>query len=148
MSSTPERIAVFGAGVMGAGIAQVMAIAGHEVRCIDISDTALDAGRATVDGGRYGLRSAVARGRLTDEEADAALRRITFSTDADAARDVLLDAARVDATHPQPHLLLSQVYFRLGLEEDAAREKEIASRLRRHRPETLESIPGRTFGGK
>lgn len=61
------------------------------------------------------------------------------------AQDVLLEAATVDETHPQPHLLLSQVCFRLGDEERARKEKELAARLRQGRPEALESIPGRTY---
>lgn len=87
MSTHSEAIAVFGAGVMGAGIAQVLALSGHEVRCIDISDSALEAGRATVDTGKYGLASAVKRGLITQDQAGAALARITFTTDSSAAAD-------------------------------------------------------------
>lgn len=83
-----ERIAVMGAGVMGSGIAQVMAIAGHDVVCYDVVDEALDKGRATVDTGRFGLKGAVERGRLTAGEAEAALQRITFTTALDAIDDV------------------------------------------------------------
>jgi 3-hydroxybutyryl-CoA dehydrogenase len=95
-----ERIGVMGAGVMGSGIAQVMAIAGHEVICYDVAPEALDAGRATVDTGRFGVKSAVERGKLTGEEADATLARITFSGDLDevANTDVIIEAVpeRID----------------------------------------------------
>lgn len=89
-----ERIGVMGAGVMGSGIAQVMAIAGHEVVCYDIAEEALDKGRATVDTGRFGVRGAVERGKLTAEEADAALARLSFTTELDrvAATDVVIEA--------------------------------------------------------
>jgi 3-hydroxybutyryl-CoA dehydrogenase/3-hydroxyacyl-CoA dehydrogenase len=89
-----ERVGVMGAGVMGAGIAQVLAIAGHEVVCYDISPDALAAGRAGVETGRFGVRGAVERGKLTDAEADAALGRLTFSDDLDAvaASDVIVEA--------------------------------------------------------
>lgn len=90
-----ERIGVLGAGVMGSGIAQVMAIAGHEVVCYDVADEALAKGRAIVDTGRFGVRSAVERGKLTAEEADAALGRLTFSSDFDeavATADVVIEA--------------------------------------------------------
>jgi 3-hydroxyacyl-CoA dehydrogenase len=89
-----ERIGVMGAGVMGSGIAQVMAIAGHEVVCYDVAEEALDKGRATVDTGRFGVKSAVERGKLKPDEADAALARITFSSDLDevAATDVVIEA--------------------------------------------------------
>lgn len=83
-----ETIAVMGAGVMGSGIAQVLAIAGHQVICRDLDDGVLDAAREGVDTGRFGVRSAVERGKLTSDEADAALGRLTFTTDLDAAVDV------------------------------------------------------------
>jgi 3-hydroxyacyl-CoA dehydrogenase len=75
------RIGVLGAGVMGAGIAQVMAVAGHEVICHDVSSDALAAGRTEVDTGRFGVRSAVERGKLTSEQARDALARLNFSED-------------------------------------------------------------------
>jgi 3-hydroxybutyryl-CoA dehydrogenase len=89
-----ERIAVMGAGVMGSGIAQVMAIARHEVTCYDVAADALDKGRAVVDTGRFGVRGAVERGKLTAEEAEAALGRITFTSDLDhvAAADLVIEA--------------------------------------------------------
>jgi 3-hydroxybutyryl-CoA dehydrogenase/3-hydroxyacyl-CoA dehydrogenase len=79
---------------MGAGIAQVMAIAGHEVVCHDISADALAKGREGVDTGRFGVRGAVERGKLTAEEADAALGRLTFSDDVAALHgtDVIIEA--------------------------------------------------------
>ncbi len=88
------RISVLGAGVMGSGIAQVCAIAGHDVVGYDISAAALDAAREHVTTGRFGLESAVGRGKLTRAEADAALAHITFSTTfADAAAvDLVIEA--------------------------------------------------------
>ena len=44
MAPRPEQIAVLGAGTMGAGIAQVAALAGDEVRLFDVSAEARDAG--------------------------------------------------------------------------------------------------------
>ncbi len=82
------RIGVMGAGVMGSGIAQVLAIAGHEVTCRDVSDEVLDAAREGVDTGRFGVKSAVERGKLTPDEAEAALARVSFTTDLAAAVDV------------------------------------------------------------
>lgn len=80
-------VGVLGAGVMGAGIAQVLAIAGHEVRCHDRSSEALDRAVDIVDTGRFGLRSAVDRGKLDHDEADASLARIAFTADAEALHD-------------------------------------------------------------
>jgi 3-hydroxybutyryl-CoA dehydrogenase len=83
-----ERIGIMGAGVMGSGIAQVLAVSGHEVICRDLSEDVLGAAREGVDTGRFGVRNAVERGKLTSEEADAALGRLTFTTDLATAVDV------------------------------------------------------------
>jgi len=82
-----ERVAVMGAGVMGAGIAQVMAIAGHEVVGYDVSREVLAKAHDEVATGRFGVRGAVERGKLAVDEADAALARITFTDDLDAVAD-------------------------------------------------------------
>ena len=89
-----ERIGVMGGGVMGAGIAQVMAIAGHEVTCYDIAGAALAKAREGVATGRFGVRGAVERGKLTSEEADAALARLSFTDDLSALHlsDVVIEA--------------------------------------------------------
>lgn len=81
-------IGVLGAGVMGAGIAQVLAIAGHRVVCHDVSADALEAARGHVDTGRFGVQGAVQRGKLTADEAAAALARIDFTGDGGAIHDV------------------------------------------------------------
>ena len=79
---------------MGSGIAQVMAIAGHDVACYDVAADALDKGRANVETGRFGVRGAVERGKLSADEADAAMARILFTTDVQAVwdRDVIIEA--------------------------------------------------------
>lgn len=79
------RIAVIGAGVMGSGIAQVLAQAGNEVHCTDVADEALAKAREGVTNGRYGFERAVDRGKLDRAQADAALARLSFSTNFEAA---------------------------------------------------------------
>lgn len=83
-----ERIGVMGAGVMGSGIAQVLAISGHEVICRDLEEEVLDRAREGVDTGRFGVKGAVERGKLTADEANAALGRLSFTTDVETAVDV------------------------------------------------------------
>ena len=83
-----ERIGVMGAGVMGSGIAQVLAVAGHEVVCRDLDDAVLASARESVASGRFGVDGTVARGKITADEAAAALGRLTFTTDLDRAVDV------------------------------------------------------------
>jgi 3-hydroxyacyl-CoA dehydrogenase len=77
-----------GAGVMGAGIAQVCALAGDTVICYDVSAEALAAGPQHVVAGRFGLRGAVERGKITQADADAAQRRLTFTANLDDVADV------------------------------------------------------------
>jgi tetratricopeptide (TPR) repeat protein len=61
------------------------------------------------------------------------------------AKNELLRAVAIDPKHPQPRLLLSQLYFRLGDEEAAAREKVLSLKLRRDNPEAMEGRQGRSF---
>lgn len=73
-----EQIAVIGAGTMGNGIAQVCAVAGYQVTLIDVADTALQRGLATLG---KNLERQVNKQTLTREQAEAALTRIRTSTD-------------------------------------------------------------------
>ena len=79
------RIAVIGAGVMGSGMAQVLAQAGHDVHCTDVAEAVLAKARERVTSGRYGFERAVERGKLARADADAALARLRFSTAFEAA---------------------------------------------------------------
>jgi 3-hydroxybutyryl-CoA dehydrogenase len=91
---TNMTIGVLGAGVMGSGIAQVTAVAGYDTVCFDVDESALDAARRHVTTGRFGLDSGVARGKLTRDDADAALARIRFTHNFDeaAATDLVIEA--------------------------------------------------------
>jgi 3-hydroxyacyl-CoA dehydrogenase len=62
--------------------------------CYDVDASALTEARAHVTTGRFGLDSAVARGKVTRADADAALTRITFSDsfEAAAATDLVIEA--------------------------------------------------------
>ena len=71
-------IGVIGAGQMGNGIAHVAAMAGYDVRLVDISEPALERARATI---RKNLGRQVAKERISQDDADAALDRVTTSTD-------------------------------------------------------------------
>ncbi|GAB2601030.1 3-hydroxyacyl-CoA dehydrogenase family protein [Streptomyces capparidis] len=79
-----KKLAVIGAGLMGSGIAQVAAQAGYEVVLRDLTDEAL--GRAR-DGIRGSYEKFVAKGKLEEKDAEAALARITTTTDLQAAAD-------------------------------------------------------------
>lgn len=75
---------MIGAGLMGSGIAQVAAQAGHEVTLRDLTDEALTRGREAV---ASSFARFVKKGTLAQDDADAALGRITTTTDLDAAAD-------------------------------------------------------------
>lgn len=93
-------IGVFGAGVMGSGIAQVTATAGYPTVCYDIDADALAHGQEHVTTGRYGLDRGVEIGKFTREDADAALARLTFSASFEeaATTDLVIEAVpeRID----------------------------------------------------
>jgi 3-hydroxybutyryl-CoA dehydrogenase len=78
------RLAVIGAGLMGSGIAQISAQAGWDVVLRDVTDAALERG---VGGIRKSYDKFVAKGTLAVGEAEAALGRITTTTDLEAAAD-------------------------------------------------------------
>jgi 3-hydroxybutyryl-CoA dehydrogenase len=91
--STIERVAVLGAGTMGHGIAQVCAAVGYDVVMYDINDDAVDAGRIRV---ASNLEKGIARGKVTEQERDDTLSRLSVTTTvADAARDadLVIEAA-------------------------------------------------------
>ena len=73
-------LVVIGAGLMGSGIAQVAAAAGYQVTVRDVTDEALARGTAAI---ARSLDRFVGKGTTTREDADAALARITTTTDLD-----------------------------------------------------------------
>ena len=79
--STDSLIGVVGAGAMGAGIAQVAAVAGHRVVLADASAASIERARA---GHAKALARDVEKGRRTIADADAVLARLTYVAGADA----------------------------------------------------------------
>ncbi|MGW1224011.1 3-hydroxyacyl-CoA dehydrogenase family protein [Streptomyces sp. NPDC001515] len=79
-----RKLAVIGAGLMGSGIAQVSAQAGWDVVLRDVTDAALTRGH---DGIRASYDKFVSKGKLDAADAEAALGRITTTTDLDAVAD-------------------------------------------------------------
>ena len=79
-----NKLLVAGAGQMGAGIAQVSALAGLDVVLIDVADEFIQRGMAGI---QKGLGRMVDKGRLTAADRDAALARIATSLDMEAGAD-------------------------------------------------------------
>jgi 3-hydroxybutyryl-CoA dehydrogenase len=88
------KVGVLGAGVMGAGIAQVTATAGYETVCYDTDAEALERGLEHVTTGRYGFERGVERGKLSRDDADAARARLRFTSSFEeaAAVDLVVEA--------------------------------------------------------
>ncbi|HEU4490467.1 MAG TPA: 3-hydroxyacyl-CoA dehydrogenase NAD-binding domain-containing protein [Jiangellales bacterium] len=85
------QVAVIGAGLMGAGIAQVAAQAGWQVVLRDISEEALARGLSVIE---RSTAKFVEKDRMTAAERAATLERITTTTDLEAAAtaDVVVEA--------------------------------------------------------
>ena len=85
------RVGVVGCGLMGSGIAEVFARAGLDVKVSEANSEALESGRTRLTGS---LDTAVRRGKLSAEDRDAALARISFTAElADFAdRDLVIEA--------------------------------------------------------
>lgn len=78
------RIAVLGAGQMGAGIAQVASCAGFPVVMIDIEQKYIDRGIQTIE---KSLSKLVSKQKMTQEEADVAISLVSTSISREAASD-------------------------------------------------------------
>lgn len=90
-----KKAVVLGAGMMGAGIAYVLAKAGAEVVLKDISDEAAAKGKAYSEGL---LDKAISRGKSTEEKKAELLGRITPTADpaAAAGADIVIEAVFED----------------------------------------------------
>ena len=90
-----SRVGVVGAGTMGSGIAHVFAVAGIDVRLVDVDPVALDGARASIE---RNLARQVRRDRISAEEAGAALARIATERSLAALADaeVVVEAASED----------------------------------------------------
>lgn len=90
-----EAVGVVGGGIMGAGIAEVAARSGCSVVLREIDEAACAATRERITGS---LQRAVAAGKISTDEYDAVLHRLTFTTDLNdlADRNVVLEAVVED----------------------------------------------------
>jgi 3-hydroxybutyryl-CoA dehydrogenase len=99
-----ESVAVVGAGFMGAGIAESVAVAGLPVIVRDVDQASIDRARARIE---RSLERAVQGGKLDASHADVARSRIELTTDIDAVAeaDLIVEAVpevlelKVDVIH-------------------------------------------------
>jgi 3-hydroxybutyryl-CoA dehydrogenase len=93
-----ETIGVIGGGVMGSGIAQALAMGGARVTVRDLNEELIERSRATIVDGRYGMKRGVERGKTTQEDADAALERLVWTTSVEDLKhaDLIIEAVPED----------------------------------------------------
>ncbi|MDT0415817.1 3-hydroxyacyl-CoA dehydrogenase family protein [Streptomyces sp. DSM 41982] len=95
-----QKLVVVGAGLMGSGIAQVAAQAGWEVALRDVTDAALTRGTDAI---KTSYDRFVSKGKLAAADAEAALARITTTTDLDVAAEagIVVEAVfeKLDVKH-------------------------------------------------
>ena len=87
-----NTVAVLGAGNMGHGIAEVLAMAGYDVNMRDIKDEFVQNGYEQIE---WSLNKLAENDQLTEEEAEAALERVTPLVDMGEAcgdADVVVEA--------------------------------------------------------
>ncbi|MDX9859658.1 MAG: 3-hydroxybutyryl-CoA dehydrogenase [Rhodospirillales bacterium] len=90
-----KKIGVVGAGQMGVGISHVCAVGGLDVHLVDNDAGRLGEGLAAIE---HYMSRQVAKGKIGEADAQAALARITSGTDvsAFADRDLVIEAVNED----------------------------------------------------
>ena len=102
-----KKIAVLGSGTMGHGIAQRYAMGGYEVSVYDIADAALENAKVMVE---TNLATFIEEGYMSAEEANAAAKRIHYTTD---LGDAVRDAQFVQESVPERPEIKKNIYEKL-----------------------------------
>lgn len=86
-----KKISIIGAGTMGTDIAQIFALKGFEVVIRDITDEIINKASARME---KAFSRSVAKGRLSEEDKQQAIARISFTTDLamSADADLVIEA--------------------------------------------------------
>ena len=116
------KVAVVGFGMMGRQIAQVFAQHGSQVNVTDENQDALTRGIDEISNGPYGVKSAIARGKLSADEASKTLASVKATPSLNEAcneADLIIEAVfeeaqlkrqllqRIDSIAPRNALLAS-----------------------------------------
>jgi 3-hydroxybutyryl-CoA dehydrogenase len=90
-----RSVAVIGCGIMGSGITEVIARSGIDVTVVEVDEAALSRGRKRVE---RSAGKALERQKYTQEEHDAMLGRLTWTTDFGdvGGADLAIEAATED----------------------------------------------------
>jgi 3-hydroxybutyryl-CoA dehydrogenase len=92
-----RKVGVVGAGQMGRGIAHVVALSGYDVAINDLSKDAYDSAVQSIT---QNLTRQASKGKITEEEKDKALGRISFAESYEGLSDadLVIEAATEDET--------------------------------------------------
>ncbi|WP_045369019.1 3-hydroxybutyryl-CoA dehydrogenase [Methyloceanibacter caenitepidi] len=92
-----RKVGVVGAGQMGRGIAHVVALSGYDVAINDLSKEAYDAAVGAIT---KNLTRQASKGKITEDEKNAALGRISFAENYEgfSDADLVIEAATEDET--------------------------------------------------
>jgi 3-hydroxybutyryl-CoA dehydrogenase len=90
-----KRVGVLGGGLMGSGIAQVAAQAGFTTILREVSDTICQRARGGIE---KTLAKGIEKGKVTAEQRDEAMGRLSFTTEVAALRecDIVIEAVIED----------------------------------------------------
>ena len=104
-----KKVGILGGGVMGGGIAQVMAVAGFDVVVRDLNDEIIEATKDSIFESKWGMKRSVEVGKLPFDSCLEAMQRISFTTDIKglADCDVVIEAV------PEKLELKQQVFAEL-----------------------------------
>lgn len=86
-----KKIGVLGAGLMGAGIAQVAAVSGYDVTVVEVSDELIKKGLSGIE---KSLAKFAEKGSITAEQKDSTMARLRGSTKLEevANADIIIEA--------------------------------------------------------
>ena len=89
------KVGVLGGGLMGSGIAQVSAMAGFDTIVREVSDPLIQKSRSGIE---KVLAKGIEKGKVTGEERDAALKKLSFTTDLSSlgSCDIIIEAVVED----------------------------------------------------
>ncbi len=96
MADRIEHIGVVGSGLMGSGITEVCARAGLDVIVVETDATTAERGQERL---QKSLQTGARRGKITEEQAEAAFARVRYATSLDelADRELVVEAVTEDA---------------------------------------------------
>jgi 3-hydroxybutyryl-CoA dehydrogenase len=106
-----QTVSVIGAGTMGAGIAQVLAVSGITVCLYDINEAAVAKGQERI---QTSLNEGLSRGKLLQPDVDTALSRVTTTT----ALEQVAQAELVIEAAPESMVLKKELFQKLDLFAD------------------------------